>query len=158
MKYKSIVLMIKLWCIISCITSCDIVYPLLVDGNPEKQLSCDGNSVVLRGASSFSDVVVMDLDGNFTVQLDSLNIKHPRNFVKDFRMFFYCNDSLIEKQKSFQMSGKNKLSIKLIADYPLHFGVIGAIELLPSDFILCGGNPLITDTVRFENKKNRRRK
>lgn len=157
MKNKLIVYYIKLGCLITCIISCDMANPLLVDGNPEKHLSCDGSSVVLRGSSSFSDMVVMDLNGNFTVQLDSLNIKHPRNFVKDFRMFFYRNDSLIENQQSFQMSGKNKLSIKLIADYPLHFGVIGAIELLPSGFILCGGNALITDTIRFENKNRKLR-
>lgn len=148
---------IKLGCIITCITSCDMAYSLLVDGNPEKQLPCNSGSVVLRGSSSLSDVVVMDLDGNFTVQLDSLNIKHPRKFTKDVQVFFYRNDSLIENQRSFQMSGKNKLSIRLIADFPLHYGRTGAIELLPSDFILSGGNPLITDTVRFENKLKKQR-
>ena len=132
-----------------------MAYSLLVDGNPEKQLLCNSGSVVLRGSSSLSDVVVMDLDGNFTIQLDSLNIKHPRNFTKDVRMFFYLNDSLIENQRLIQMSGKNKLSIRLIADYPLHFGRVGAIELLPSDFILCAGNPIITDTIRFENKSRK---
>lgn len=152
MKNKSLAVLIKLGCIISCITSCDIAQPLLVDGNPEKQLMCDSGCVVLRGSSSFSDKIVMDCDGIFTVQLDSLNIKHPRRFTKDVQVSIYRNDSLIENKKSFQMSGKNKLSVKLVADYPLHYGRTGAIEMLPSDFILCGGNHLIADTIRFEIK------
>ena len=157
MKNKSIAFLIMLGCITSCITSCDMAYPLLVDGNPEKQLSCNSGSVVLRGSSSLSGMVVMDLDGNFTIQPDSLNIKHPRKFTKDVRMFFYLNDSLIKNQQSFQISGKNRVRVRLIADYPLHYGRAGTIELLPSDFILCGGNPLITDTVRFENKFKKQR-
>ena len=152
MKIKLIVYFVKLVCFVSCITSCDTAYPLLVDGNPEKQLSCDRGRVVLRGSSSLSDVVAMDCDGYFTVQLDSLIIKHPRKYSKDVQVFFYLNDSLIDNQQSFQLSGKNRLSVRLIADYPLHYGRTGAIELLPSDFILCGGNPIITDTIRFEKK------
>jgi len=73
--------------------------------------------------------------------------------LNQFEPKITCLATHKHNQQSFQLSGKNRLSVRLIADYPLHYGRTGAIELLPSDFILCGGNPIITDTIRFEKKQ-----
>jgi len=141
-----------------CFASCDMSYPLLVDGHQERRVSCDCGSVVLKGWSAISDCIEVNLEGDFTVNPDSLRFKHPVKITKDAQPYFYQNDRPVDSHQPFQVTGTNKLRISLSVDLPLHWGRTGTIELLPSDFILCDGKPVITDTIRFACKPRKQRK
>ena len=133
-------------------TSCDMSYPLLVDGHRENKLSCNCGTLVLKGASGLSDWIELHFDGNYMVIPDSIVIDYPRKGTE-----FYFNDSLMDNCQPIQINGKNKLGIRLSVGHPIHWGRKGTIKLLPSNFILCDGIPVITDTILFRIKNQRER-
>jgi len=135
--------------------SCDASYPLLVEGRSKYHLSEDCGVVDIYGTSALSDWVEMDIDGNFVVFPDSLRLSHSYSSDSDLKMYFYLNDNLIDKNHSFSVCGREQLKIRISAKMPLHWGNVGVIKLFPSNFILCGDKPVISDTISIVRKSRR---
>ena len=68
---------------------------------------------------------------------------------------FILEDSLIDNYRPFTIQGKKQLRIRISADLPLHWRRHATMNLLPSEFILCNGNPVLTDTISFNYKNTR---
>ena len=140
------------------ITSCDPSFKLIVDEYPDKRLACDCGYVILIGTSSTLDWVHVELEGDFTIQPDSLNIEYSLNGAKDIQLWY--NDTLVDNRCKMQVDGKNRIGIRMLSmsGLPMHWRWKDTIQLQPSGFILCNGKHVITDTIRFYNKPRKRRK
>lgn len=140
------------------ITSCDPAFKLLVDGYTNKQLTCDCGNVMLIGTSSMRDWVHVKLEGDFKIQPYSLDIEYSLNVAKDIQLWY--NDTLIDNSLDISVRGKNQLGLRMLSHlkFPMHWARNDTIQLLPSDFILCNGKPVITDTIRFYCKPRKRKR
>lgn len=131
--------------IIGVLTSCDAPHSILVDNSKKREFQADCGCIVVTGSSGLSDWIIINFDGTFWVQPDSMRyFRHSESTLS-----FSLNDSLIDNHQSFLVNGKKQLRITVRAKLPLNWARKDTIKLLPSNFILCDGKPVITDTIRF---------
>ncbi|MBR1448474.1 MAG: hypothetical protein IJ588_07005 [Prevotella sp.] len=135
-----------------CFTSCEASYHLLVDGKPNQEIAVDCGKVVITGFSALSDRIEMSLDGDFWVNPDSLAVVHRLERISPENTTLYLNNSPIDDSHPFPAHGKNQLCIRVSLELPLHYGKTGAMQLLPSKFVLCNDKPVISDTICFMYK------
>lgn len=135
------------------ITSCDISTKLLVNGYQDIRLVNDCGGITITGLAFEPDRIKFEFDGNFSICTDSLRLKKRKTPVPETEIMFYLNGIELEGHRHFSIEENGVLQI-FIRQFPsLNYGRIGTIELLPSNFILCNGKPVITDTIRFSCKR-----
>lgn len=141
--------------VLLCLTSCDIGTVLLVNGYPEFKLVNDCGDITMSGHTFEPDRIMIEFNGKFSVCTDSLRLKKRGMHVPDSEIRFYLDGTELKDKQHFSLDGKGILQI-LVRQIPsLNYGRIGTIELLPSNFILCNGKPVITDTVYFTCKQRK---
>lgn len=139
-----VILLVLLW-----FTSCDIGTYLLVNGNRQLQLVNEGDSITITGRTLDPDIIKIEFNGNYSVYTDSLRLKKRGRPVFDSEIDYYLNHVALKDKQQFSLEGKGVLEIYVRQIPALNYGRIGTIELLPSNFILCNGKPVITDTICF---------
>ena len=141
--------------ILGLLASCDISYTLLVDKKTKHVISSDCGSIVITGRSSLSDWIKLDFCGDFLVLPNSMKLRDSLDSTLYSGFTFILEDSLIDNYRPFTIQGKKQLRIRISADLPLHWRRHATMNLLPSEFILCNGNPVLTDTISFNYKNTR---
>ena len=141
-----------------CLTSCDIGTTFLVDGNPEFRLTKSCGDITMTGVAFEPDQIKVEFDGDFKVCPDSIKVRKRGVPTPDSEIMFTLDGVELKDRSPVLIDGKGVFQIN-IRQYPsLNYGRTGTIELLPSDFILCDGKPVITDTIRFACKPRKQRK
>ena len=125
----------------------------MVNGNREYTITTDCGSVTFSGITALSDWIEIQFDGKFKVYYDSLSLR--RNGLDYFD--FVLKDGKDKSIDSLSINGKEKLrlvSMHKLPVLPLSWGG-GLIEILPSKFIVCEDNPVISDTIRLVYNQKR---
>ncbi len=154
MSEKNIVFLFALF----CYTSCDIGTNLLVNGHPELRLVNDCGGITMTGFAFEPDRIKIEFNGKFSVCTDSLRIKKRGIPVPDSEIMFYLDSVELKDKRPFSLDGKSVLRIFIRQIPSLNYGRNGTIELLPSNFILCNGKPVINDTINFNCKLIKRKR
>ena len=149
MKTKTIVLLLLIFCCVSCDNSESFV----IDGKNEYVLSDKCGTIKIKG-SSFSMLVIIGctFEGNYHVNTDSLKIEafSSEDIVANFH-FRLNNEDFTEKEIETKGSEILTLYFNLKSTVPYQ-SVTGTVLLLPSNFITCEGKPIITDTIQIQLK------
>ena len=149
MKTKGLVLLLLIFCCISCDNSQSFV----IDGEKEYVLSNECGTITIQG-SSFSTFVMVGctFNGKYYVNTDSLKIEAASNGEEITDIHFrLSNEDFTGKEIETKGGEKFTLSFHLKSTVPYQKST-GTILLLPSNFITCEGNPIITDTIRIQLK------
>ena len=148
--YKKNKLNIVLWSVLLSFSlyACG-TYNLKLNGQKKYIEKCYENEIEFKamGIRSTTCVIyVKALKGDVDFYTDSLNIiTYPNN---DFRVWFGYDGKKIFGHQII----KEKKTLEFHISYG-HFGVFvpntESIHILPSNFIMCDGKPLVTDTIRI---------
>ena len=131
--------------------SCDCAYRLQTDKGTTYNISCDCGIVKIAGVSALSDHFYVLLDGNFTINFDSLKIDHV-NSTSETEVWSYLDNQSLDNFTSVTMNGKNLFCFTINRALPLQYASHngkGTIKIYPSNFITCNGSPVIMDTITF---------
>lgn len=146
---------------VSGLVSCDISYELLVNGSRKYSLSAGCGSVVFSGRT-FSDKIFAEFDGDFIVYPDSFKFRWCKFSTTADTLIFSVQDmdnldaesqTIQDTGKPLAISGRKRLTVYIRKLPPLNLASRGTVELFPSNFILCDGQPVITDTIVFERNQ-----
>ena len=150
MKTKRLVLLLVVFCCISC----DKSTPLIIEGDKAHIISTECGNIKITGATMFHEHIFCELEGNFTVKFDSINIQIVPNTVEVANLTFYYNDKEIADWiEIININGNEKTSIRFDYKSDTSFNKKSVLILfLPSNFITCEENPVITDTIRIQLK------
>jgi len=140
--------------LLAILTSCDVGVRFLFNDEPRYTLQGDSGTVTLSGYSLDRDDISFHFDGDFYVNLDSLKVLYFNQEVPNLHVKIYRNDVLISFfERRLHINGKEVLRVSMRDVVPYKLVKTGYIEILPSDFILCNGKPIITDTIRLSTAK-----
>jgi hypothetical protein len=148
MKTKGLILLL-----IFCCVSCDISTPFVIDGEKEYVLSNECGTIKIKGSSFFPSVIIgLNFNGQYYADTDLLRIETVYNEDTITNISFRLNN-VDFKGKEIEIKGGETLSLyfSLRSTVP-NQKANGTILLLPSNFILCGDKPIITDTIRIQLK------
>jgi len=150
MKTKGLILLL----LILCCASCDKSTPLIIEGNKAHVISTECGNIKITGATMFHEHIFCELNGNFTIKFDSLNIQIVPNTIEVVNLTFFYNDKEITNwAEIMNINGTEKISIRFDYKSDASFNKKSIlILLLPSNFITCEGKPIITDTIRIQLK------
>lgn len=150
MKVKGLVLLL----IIFCCVSCDVSTPFVIDGQKEYVLSGKCGSIKIRG-SSFTAIPVLigcTFNGEYHVNIDSLKMEAIPNEVVVSDVFFQLNREDIKGKEIITKTGETiTIRFNLASSTPFNRAKV-TVLILPSNFIICEGKPIITDTIRIQLK------
>lgn len=131
--------------------SCDFSVPISIESGKEYSLSTECGSLRIRGSSMATIPIILgcSFNGNYEIDMSSLKLVTTRDDVKVTVVDCLYNSKNTEETK-FQINGSGTLSFsfKLEAEKPFRRKDV-IVLFCPSDFILCEGKPIITDTVRI---------
>lgn len=143
MKVKVLLMLLFAFCYISC----DISKPFVIDGKKEHVLSGECGAIKIKG-SSFMSLVIMSFtfDGKYFVDTDSLKIESFFSETEVTNLSFSLNNKKLTSTKIESKEGE----ILTITFDLINKRKNSMISLLPSNFIKCGDEPIITDTVKVQ--------
>jgi len=124
------------------LVSCDVAYFLTIQDAKNYLINTKCSTITVNGATlnGISPFICFNFDGEFVINLDSLIIICPnKNKISKYR-FMLNGDMLFisNKEKTIVYKG-DKLCIS--------FTNLVDFNILPSIFIECNGEPVITDTI-----------
>lgn len=134
--------------------SCDTSTPLIIENNKSYTISTKCGSIIINGASFMHEHIFCELNGNFSIKFDSLKIQLIPNTIEIANLTFFHNDKEITNwAEIMNINGNEKISIRFDYKSDTSFNKKSVlILLLPSNFIMCKDNPIITDTIRIQLK------
>lgn len=141
-------LLITFFCI-----SCDIPFPLIIDGQKDIVLSDECGTIAISGASFSTSVwFTCTFKGKYHINADSLKIKALFSGDTITDCLLKLNKEKL-REKKFYINGNDTLdfSCDLLPKKPDHV-TTKKILILPSRFITCEGKPVITDTIVIQLK------
>ena len=142
---------------LAALYGCEAAYRMTANGEFAYRPHSECGKIVITGISgAAADHIYMCFYGDFMLYPDSLRIlrtPYDENQVTQI----YLGDSLINHKDSIFIEGEGKLEITISGGAlpPIHYGdrskdCIGrTIKISPSNFIMCNGKPILTDTVLF---------
>lgn len=134
--------------------SCDISTPLVIEGDKAHVISTECGSIKISGAKMFHEHIFCELTGNYTITFDSLKIVLVPEMIEVANLTFFYNDKEITDWKEvINVNGVEEISIRF--DFKSEVQIkkeTVLILLLPSNFITCDGEPIISDTLRIQLK------
>jgi hypothetical protein len=138
-----------------CLYSCDIPKPLCINNQGRDfMINSDCGSVIFNGSIFGGSLLIFTqkFNGNFEVLIDSLNHQFYPNTIKVESVDYYLNGNQI-KNSIINIQAGQTLSMyyKLYAEVPTTTDTV-LFMVVPSQFILCNGKPLLTDTIRIRLK------
>lgn len=129
---------------------CDKSVPLEINSGKVYPLETACGKMEFR-ASTFSSWITVYQDfktGEFELNFDSLAVSvYPQEAAKIDTIKFYDKDKLILDSKRTVKSG-DLIRIYFIFDRPVYSSK-GTLLILPCNYIVCNGSPLISDTLRI---------
>ena len=153
MKIKNFFFLFMLAALYGC---CNMAYRMTANGELAYRSHSECGDIVITGISQGTDCIYMCFNGDFMLYPDSLRIlRKPYDENQVTRI--YLGDSLINHKDSIFIEGEGKLEITIGGGAlpPIHYGdrskdCIGrTIKISPSNFIMCNGKPILTDSVLF---------
>lgn len=152
MKTKALILSL----IISCCFSCDISRPFVIDGQKEYVLPNQCGAMKIRGSSfSASVIIACTFNGKYIFNTDSLKIEAASAEDEITSIRFRLNNEEFTGNEIETKGGETlslRFELKSTIPYQKSSGII---LLLPSNFIICEGKPVISDTIRIQLKDSR---
>jgi hypothetical protein len=149
METKELVLILLVFCCVSCDTS----QPFVIDGEKEYVLYSECGKIKIKG-SSFSTFVMVGctFNGKYHVNTDSLKIEaaYSEDEITNIRLKLN-NEDFIGKEIETKERETLSFYFNLKSTVPYR-KTTGTIFLLPSNFITCEGKSIITDTVWIQLK------
>ena len=150
---------IALLLVVVSLSSCDIGTSLYVNDKPCITLQGDCGTIEITGSTLATERIKLKFDGDFIVNLDSLKVLYNWHEVPDLYLNYLHNDKQVSYQeRCIHIEGKDNLHILMRHIVSLNYLKTGTIEILPSNFILCNGEPMIADTIRFSFPPKSKRK
>jgi len=149
MKTKGLVLLLLVFFFISC----DISTPFVIDGEKKYSLYSQCGTITV-GGSSFSTLVMITcvFNGKYHINTDSLRIEaNNKEDLLSINHFEFNNEEFTGKEIETKGGEIFYFSCNLQSTIPYQKSS-GTILLLPSNFITCEGNPIITDTIQIQLK------
>jgi len=147
--------------IVLLLASCDVGSKFYINNQPDITLQGDCGTIQISGFSLGTDEINLKFNGDFLVNLDSLKVLYNWHEVPDIYLYYLHNDRMVSYVcRNLHLEGEEKLRISMRHIVSLNFLKKGTIAFLPSNFILCNGKPVLTDTLRFSipAKSKKRRK
>ena len=140
----------------TCFNACDFRYPLEINRQKKYTIACNENLIELkveglRGSTCF--LYLKAKKGDFVFNTDSfILVEYPqyRDVNKRFLHFRYNNNNVIGSQLIEQ--GKTLNCYFSFGEYGYNSPITEEILIPPSNFIMCEGKPLVTDTIRISLK------
>jgi hypothetical protein len=139
-----------------CLCACDMKYPLKVNEQKQYMLTCNENCIEFKVTGLMGtrcQVYLKAKKGKFVCETDRFClIKYPQYKMvnKQFMQFKYNNKDVVGTQ--FIEEGKTLICYFSFGEYAYNSPVVEYILIPPSNFIMCAGQPLITDTIRISLK------
>lgn len=140
--------------ILAALYGCEAAYRMTANGELAYRSHSECGDIVITGISALTDGIYMCMNGDFMLYPDSLRILRTP-YDENQETWIYLGDSLINHKDSISIEGEGKIEIKFKGGLPIHYGdrskdFIGrTIKISPSNFIMCNGKPILTDTVLF---------
>ncbi len=149
MKTKALVLLFfTFFCV-----SCDVSTPFVVQGEREYILSSDCGTMVIRGSSFSTGVLIRCVfNGNYVVNTELLKIEptSDEDTITNIRLRLNSVE-LTGKEIKTKRGDVITLSCNLQSTVPYQKSR-GMILILPSNFITCEEKSIISDTIRIQLK------
>jgi hypothetical protein len=91
-------------------------------------------------------------EGSFLIQLDSLKIEFPSNFIRIRDISFSLDNEERKNSGSFQVTNNSvRIHFTVSSEIPVNLDTVTML-VLPCNYIMCSNKPLITDTIRINLK------
>lgn len=141
--------------LILSLASCDLTSYMCVDDAQEKVINSDCGTIIIKAHSLYTDAIEFVFNGSFTVDIDALKLSYEDedHNIESECIYFKSKtyDILKGEADIINSQGEERMRIDVRGMVPLHWGSNPMrLYLLPSDFITCNGNPVITDTISFQ--------
>jgi hypothetical protein len=149
-KIKELVLLLLVFYCVSC----DKSTPFVIDGQKEYVVSDECGTITIKG-SSFPAIPILigcTFNGQYHINTDLLKIEAIPNEVTVTDVRFQLNlEDFTEKE--IVTKTDETLTIMFNVESATSFRRSDVtILILPSNFIMCGNKPIITDTIRIQLK------
>ena len=150
MKIKNLALILFVLSMVSCHKS----KPFVIDGKETKDLFTGCGRITVMGLTLFHEHIFAELDGDFTITPSDMKIQLIPDDVEIANLTFFHNDVEISNlTKAIEIKGNSKISIRFDYKSDTNFDRNSVlILLLPSNFIMCEDQPIITDTIKIKLK------
>jgi len=151
MKAKEFILLLFVFFCVSC----DVSTPFIIDGKKEYVITGECGSIQIRG-SSFPGIPVLIgciFNGQYHINTDLLKMEAIPNEVTVTDVSFQLNHEDTTEKTIVTKTGdglKVWFDVKSATPFPRSEVTV---LILPSNFIMCGDKPIITDTIRIQLKK-----
>jgi len=143
MKFKRLLMLLFLFCCISC----DISKSFVIDGKKEYVLSEECGTITIKGSSFMSFVIIsFTFNGEYFVDTDLLKIEPFSSDVEVSNLCFLLNNKKLTSPKIEPGEGE---TLTITCDL-INKKKYSMMSLLPSGFIKCGDKPIITDTIKVQ--------
>jgi hypothetical protein len=136
--------------IIVTLMGCDRSIPLEINANKVYSIETDCGKINFKVStlSNFITIYQECQTGEFELNFDSLSISmYPENVAKIDKVKFYDKEKLITDNRKKVTSG-DLIKIYLVFNKPI-YTTKGTLFILPCNFIVCKGSPLIVDTLKI---------
>jgi hypothetical protein len=143
-----VLVLIAFYCV-----SCDISKPFVIDGRKKYITSSDCGNIIINGYSfSYNGVVFISIkfDGMYVVNTDLLKLETVTKIDSITNIGFKLNkEEIVGKEIRTKKGDVVDVWCNLQSTIPYQKPT-GVIQISPSSFITCGGNPIINDTLRIQ--------
>jgi hypothetical protein len=143
-KYIFITLLLFSWIFYSC----DPIFSLLVNNEKKYVLDCKENQVEFQAkfisAGGSYKVLIKPMKGNINIHTDSIYLTKYNDIDARFIHFKYSKEYIT----GHHVIEQGKTLICSFSLWPWEKPIL----IPPSNFIMCDGKPLITDTIRISMK------
>lgn len=142
-----------------CFASCDVGFNMYVNEMPEMFIQTECGNISLTSSTFGSDRISFKLDGDFNINISSLKLSYEygNEDLKFLDIYIDGNKYSVLNGDSgiVNLHGHNELSVSACRYLPLKYGRNPTkMRLLPSDFITCNGESVITDTISCQIPKD----
>lgn len=146
MKIKGLILVLFIFVGLSC----DISKPIIIDGQREYVILSQCGSIKIQG-SSFSTLVIIGarFNGKYHINRDLLKMETISDKDTIVNMRFQLNDKDLFERKLETKNGEAITVTFTLKSTEPYRKANDTILLLPSNFIMCEGKPVITDTLKL---------
>lgn len=150
MKTNGLRKIIEIIIAVGFLAACDVPSTLLVNNAPTYCTSTQCGAVKIKGATLFSDRIMLIFAGDFMVNIDSLKLKANNVPIENKNVdVFYRSKLLEDTNRTIQINGNDTISLIIKNKIPIKYGKNSYVEITPSSFILCNGKSLITNTIKI---------
>lgn len=137
------------------LASCDISHKLLINGDENLHMETPCGNIIVSGRTFASESVKMTFNGRYDIFPDSLNVDVPLwpDIKKEKISILDSNGKELQKTDGqIHIDGKKEIEIRISGSIPMNYAgksKNGCFKIIPSGFIKCDGENVLTDTIVF---------